>query len=212
MKPQDKVKVEWSPEFAYALGLIATDGCLSKDRRHFDFTSKDLELVLLFKRCLRLGNKIGKKARGGSKDKKYYRIQFGSVIFYKFLLSLGFSPAKSKTLNSIDIPDLYFSHFFRGCFDGDGNISIQKHPESQHPQLRVRIFSASPLFLEWLRERNARSLKLIGGYVDYFNYTRSAVLSYGKADSIKILNWIYGDAEDIFLSRKYQSAKPFLNV
>ena len=61
MVNQNKVKIEWNKKFAYAIGLIATDGSLSNDMRHIDFTSKDLELVDLFKRCLKLQNKIGRK-------------------------------------------------------------------------------------------------------------------------------------------------------
>jgi hypothetical protein len=39
MRPRCKVRIEWSPEFAYAIGLIATDGCLYNDGRHINFTS-----------------------------------------------------------------------------------------------------------------------------------------------------------------------------
>lgn len=44
--------IKWSPQIAYAIGLIVTDGNLSPDRRHFDFTSKDIELIEAFKKCL----------------------------------------------------------------------------------------------------------------------------------------------------------------
>jgi len=47
-----KVKIEWSPKFAYAIGLIATDGNLSQDGRSVNFTSKDEELAMAFKACL----------------------------------------------------------------------------------------------------------------------------------------------------------------
>lgn len=40
MKPQGK-PITWSPEIAYAVGLLTTDGSLSIDGRHIDFTSKD---------------------------------------------------------------------------------------------------------------------------------------------------------------------------
>ena len=52
-KPKGKVKIEWSPDFAYAIGLITTDGNLSPDGRHVNFTSKDLELIKNFHRGLR---------------------------------------------------------------------------------------------------------------------------------------------------------------
>ena len=54
MKPLNKTKIKWSPDFAYAVGLLTTDGSLSKDGRHISFTSKDLQLAKLFKKCLKL--------------------------------------------------------------------------------------------------------------------------------------------------------------
>ena len=41
-----------SPDLSYIIGLITTDGNLSKDGRHFDFTSKDIEQVKNFKKIL----------------------------------------------------------------------------------------------------------------------------------------------------------------
>ena len=71
-KRLSKVEIKWSPNFAYAIGLITTDGCLYNDGRHMNLTSKEIEVIMNFKRCLKLKNKIGRKARGGEKDKKYF--------------------------------------------------------------------------------------------------------------------------------------------
>src|SRR3989338_8611479 len=38
--------VKWSPRFAYAIGLLTTDGNLSSDQRHMSLISKDREQVL----------------------------------------------------------------------------------------------------------------------------------------------------------------------
>jgi hypothetical protein len=62
MKPLNKVKLKWSPNFAYVIGLLVTDGNLSSDGRHINFTSKDKKLVEIFKKCLKLNNKIGRKS------------------------------------------------------------------------------------------------------------------------------------------------------
>jgi len=43
MKPKEKVHRVWSSDLAYAIGLIATAGCLLNDGRHIDFTSKNIE-------------------------------------------------------------------------------------------------------------------------------------------------------------------------
>ena len=47
-KPKGKVKIAWSPQFAYAIGLLVSDGNLSPDGRHINFTTTDVELIELF--------------------------------------------------------------------------------------------------------------------------------------------------------------------
>ena len=86
MKPLHKIDIEWSPELAYTVGLIATDGCLYNDGRHLAFVSKDLQLIKVFKTCLGLTVKIAKKKSGFSKPSFAYWVQFGDVRFYQFLL------------------------------------------------------------------------------------------------------------------------------
>ena len=211
MKPLGKVKIGWSANFAYAIGLIATDGNLSSDGRHISFTSKDFDGVNLYKNCLGLKNVIGKKSRSSDSDKKYYVVQFGDVNFYRFLLSLGLTANKSKTIGKLKVPRKYFYHFLRGCFDGDGNINEFKHPESRHLQLRIRLFSASKKFVGWIRENTIKNG--IKGYYGSTGKKRSVfVLEFAKADSIKLLNLIYRGNNGIFLERKYLVAKKYLRV
>ena len=208
MKRLSKVKIEWSANFAYAIGLITTDGCLSKNGRSIDFTSKDKCLVELLKRCLKIDNKITKKARAREEVNKYYRVQIGDINFYEFLLSIGLMPAKSKKLRSVCIPGAYFADFLRGCMDGDGNINISRHPESSHPQLRLRLYSASPSFLLWLKKSIASCLDVDGGWIR--NGGRVFVLSYAKFDAEKLLQFIYYGENIFCLERKYVLARPFL--
>jgi len=207
MKRLGKVKIEWSSSFAYAIGLIASDGNLSSDGRHIILTSKDREMVDNFKMCLGLKNKIGCRARSGFSERKYFVVQFGDKNFYEFLLGVGLTPAKSKTISSLEIDDRYFADFLRGVLDGDGNINIFKHPESKHPQLRVRFFSASNDFLNWIQKKNKEFLN-IRGFQREMN--REIELAYAKADSVKLLNFLYHKECVYFLKRKHKKALPFL--
>lgn len=63
-KPKGKVNIKWSENFAYAIGLIATDGCVSRNGRHVDLTSKDIEQLKNFNHCLGITSKISKKKSG----------------------------------------------------------------------------------------------------------------------------------------------------
>src|SRR3989344_7733317 len=116
--PKRHVSQEWSANLAYAIGLLATDGCLSPPGHLIDLTSKDCEQLENFCRCVGVDFTITKKQAGNGKE--CLRVQFKSVLFYNFLLSIGLTPAKSKTLGPLAIPDKYFFHFLRGAFDGDG--------------------------------------------------------------------------------------------
>lgn len=116
MKPLNRIKTEWSNDLAYIVGLMTTDGNLSIDGRHISFTSKDIQLIKTFKKCLGIKNKIGLKTSGFS-EKKYPHIQFGDINFYKWLVGIGLTPHKSKTLGKLEIPDKYFFDFLRGHFD-----------------------------------------------------------------------------------------------
>ncbi|HEX7017458.1 MAG TPA: LAGLIDADG family homing endonuclease, partial [Patescibacteria group bacterium] len=105
---------------AYIVGLITADGCLSNDGRHIIFVSKDLEQVQNFSNILKLEGKIALKKGGYTGRKEYYFVQFSNVNLYRFLVSLGLHPNKSKSLGKLSIPDDYFADFLRGCLDGDG--------------------------------------------------------------------------------------------
>lgn len=206
-----KIKIKWNSKFAYAIGLIATDGCLSKDGRHVDFTSKDEELVSKFKDCLNIKNKIGIKYRG--KDKynrttKYFRIQLGDTNFYEFLISIGLSQRKSKIMGPLDIQTNFFRDFLRGCIDGDGSIGFFMHPESRLPQVRVSLVSASERFLKWIKSEIAHACAIKRGWI--YNSGDVHVLCYAKVDSIKLLRFLYKDKNCVCLSRKLDRAKSFM--
>ncbi len=119
-KPKEKVRIEWSPEFAYAIGLLTTDGNLSSDGRHITLVSKDREQLENFMRCLGIHNKIGLHQSGA--NTKAFRVQFGDVHFYGFLLGIGLMRNKTKVIHKVYIPHRYFFDFLRGHFDGDGSF------------------------------------------------------------------------------------------
>ena len=210
MKKQSKIKTEWSSDFAYSIGVIATDGNLSPNKRSINITSKDIEMIKNIKSCLKINNRIGVKNSGTVKDKIYHVIQFGDKNFYDFLNEIGITANKSKTIGSLNIPRKFFSDFLRGCFDGDGNFSVSIHPESKIPQLRIRLCSASLNFVNWIKTKIKGILKINNGWI-YTNKSSSMhILSYGKEDAGKILKFMYYNGVKHYLSRKYKIAKNFV--
>lgn len=143
---------EWSSEMAYVVGLIASDGSLSKDKRHIDFTSKDFDLVETYREILRPGATIGMKKSGASNIA--YRVQLGDVALYDFLLRVGLTPNKSLTLGALDFPDEYFRDFLRGVFDGDGSVyGVWDTRWRNSYMFYTTIASASRKFLEWIMKK-----------------------------------------------------------
>jgi len=76
MKPLRREKIKWTPDLAYVVGLITSDGCLYNDGRHLSITSKDRDLLNTVKKILGLKVKIGYKTSGFS-DKNIYTYSSG---------------------------------------------------------------------------------------------------------------------------------------
>lgn len=198
---EDMIDTTWSSNLAYAVGLITSDGCLSKDGRHIDFTSRDLEQIQNFKSILKIDNKIGLKYRGKDRNKYYPRIQFGDINFYKFLLSIGLTPRKSKTIEKVRIPRKYFADFLRGCLDGDGYTYSYWDKRWKASFVIYTGFTAGSLkFIKWLR-KNINKFYGIKGYIKHSGQSALALM-YAKKESLIILKKMYYNNEVTCLSRK----------
>lgn len=192
-KPHGKVNLKWTPDFAYAIGLITSDGNLSPDGRHINFTTKDLQLAKIFRRCLGINNVIGRKMGGypGSSEKKYCVVQFGDVLFYKFLLDIGLTPRKSKTILGLRIPSKYFFDFLRGHFDGDGCIYSYFDPRWKNSFMYYMTFtSASRPHVEWIQS----TLKQLIGVSGAIGSSGQVFqLRFAKQESLALIkNMYYG--------------------
>ncbi len=204
------ISIRWSAKLAYVVGLIASDGCLSNDRRHIDFTSKDLEQVQTFARLLKLNNKIGTKGISRKDGQLYYRIEFGNVNFYRFLLKIGLTPNKSKTIGILLIPDKYFIDFLRGSFDGDGHSYSYWDPRWKSSfQLYIGFSSASLKHIEWLQSK-IESLYNLRGNVKKGN--RSFQLEFAKYSSLLLIEKIYYKKGLPFLTRKHSKITAALSI
>lgn len=200
-KPQQKVKIKWSPEFAYAIGLLTTDGNLSTSGRHIVLVSNDREQIMNLKKCLGITNKISKHVSGTSGSDGFH-IQFGDVVFYKFLVGLGIHPNKSKTIQDIAIPKNYFFDFLRGHFDGDGSFYsyFDKRWRSSF-MFYLTFVSASKNHISWIQDEICNRLE-IRGHITKARSSSVYQLKYAKADSLKLLPKLYYDSHVVCLSRK----------
>jgi len=201
-KEVKKLSYTWNSELAYAVGLITTDGNLSSDGRHISFSSKDLELVKLFRRCLGLKNKIGQRVRGSDKKRFQYVVQFGSKDFYGFLLDIGLMQRKSERIYSIEVPDKYFFDFLRGHFDGDGSFYSYHDPRWPTSYCFFLNFaSRSEAHIYWLRGR-LNELIDVSGHVSVSKNSGVTKLRYGKKETILVARKMYDEPGVPALMRK----------
>lgn len=211
MKPLGKVKIKWSPNFAYAIGLLVTDGNLSSDGRHIIFVSKDKEQLHNLMKAFNISVAIG-STKSGATGELTTRIQFGDVLFYKFLLSIGLTPNKTKTIGVIQIPKEYFFDFLRGHFDGDGSFYSYWDPRWRSSFMFYTVFiSASKNHIQWLRESIYKFLKIKGHIAKNVNEP-VYYLRYAKAESLKLLSKLYYNPDVICLYRKRIKIEKALKV
>lgn len=201
--------MKWSADFTYAVGLITTDGSLSKDGRHLNLTSKDLDQIKTFAKILGLKNKIGLKNSTYNPEGVYYQIQFGNVELYRFLLLIGLTPNKTKTLGSLKIPDKYFADFLRGHLDGDGSTySYWDKRWKNSFMLYTEFISASEKHLVWIEGTIQRLYGVSGKITNRKIYH----LRYAKKSSLIVLKKMYYTKSVICLQRKYSKIKLALGI
>jgi hypothetical protein len=205
-KPKRR-EVVWSPELAYAIGLIATDGCLSGDGRHLIFVSKDIEQINNLKKCLGLKVKIGVHKSGRKNETRtYHRLQWGDVVLYDFLLTIGLTPKKSLTLGALSIPDEYFFDFLRGSCDGDGSFYSYYDPRWRSSYMFYLNFtSASAAHIKWLRDTLQRLIQVFGHIAKSKETAirrEISTLRYAKRETLLILREMYANQKEVHLFRK----------
>lgn len=213
-KPREEVARSWTSNLAYCVGLITTDGCLCNDGRHIDFTSADIELVSLFKKLMKLNNRICFKTSGSSGN-KCPRIQFGNVGFYQWLISIGLTPKKSLTLGPLKIPDKFFTDFTRGCFDGDGCIYSYMDPRWANSHMfYVSFASASKNFAEWFQKQFVNILGIHGhiSVSKHQNKNTLYQLRFAKSESIVLIKKMYYNKQVPCLKRKRQKILKILKT
>lgn len=214
---------EWTPQLAYIIGLLVTDGNLSNDGRHIIMRSSDIDLLETFRDCLSLENKISISKNNGFAKKPSLRIQFGDVQFYRWLLDIGLHPNKTHTIGEIKIPDEYFIDFLRGHLDGDGSIF---HYQDKYDSYRgrtytnqrvyIKFISVSQKHIEWLHKKIQDLVGVKGSLSFTIPTTHNRVpmwtIKFAKKESLKLIPLLYYKEDLPSLQRKAEIAKRILEI
>ena len=88
----------------------------------------------------------------------HHKVQWCDRGLYDWFLDVGLTPAKSRTIGPLAIPDGLFADFFRGCLDSDGSVLVYtdayhaaRRPQYFYERLYVSLVSASRRFLDWIK-------------------------------------------------------------
>ena len=207
------LKIVQPTDLWYTIGLIATDGNLSKDGRHISITSKDRDLLIAVRSALHLDSKLGMKGNGEDREKKYSLLQFSDVVFYRYLQSIGLHPRKSLTMESINVPRDYFKDFLRGVIDGDGSINMWIHKTNGRSQWCLRITSGALVFANWMHKEIQNHFSVVGKIYTYkFKGKKNPIhiIKFGKVATKIILKSTYYSG-CLSLKRKLLKAQECLN-
>lgn len=216
-KPK-KGKPLWTSELAYAVGLIATDGCLYNDGRHIALVSKDTQQLQNLKKCLGLRVKVGMHhGRKGISSDMNRRVQWGDITFYNFLQDIGVTPKKSLTLGKILVPDELFFDFLRGSFDGDGCFYSYFDPRWKSSFMFYLTFSsASRAHIAWLQKSLYR-LADVSGHISISRPRKKREagmqsLRYAKREALLVLRRMYHEHSSVCLTRKRLKIEKALRI
>lgn len=185
-----------SPEVAYWLGVMYSDGYISKNKYTnylgLSVAEKDLEWLISFKEFLGYNGTI-KHYRTGETGYKpgspFVRLQIGNNKIVSDLEHWGVVELKTKKI--ANIPNtLYKDDFIRGYIDGDGSL-LQKAPCFQ-------ISGNEEFLLDIAKYFN----------IPYHLYADKSIysLKYNRKESIYLEKRLYKNA-CYYLKRKYDIAQ-----
>ena len=197
----------------YFLGFFFADGNVEKDENTIRIKLQKQDRYILEKfnklfesnRPLYFGEYYNKSY---NKTQETYEMKLGSKHLKNRFGKLGIFP--NKTYN-IDFPKYalneYLSHFIRGYFDGDGNITVFGSNKKGESRANITI-TGNPVFIGKMKDIIEEKLNV---YINFYDKNTYANLKIERQKDVKkFLDWIYKDSK-IHLIRKYDEYIKFIN-
>jgi|SRR6478736_2333765 len=188
-----------TPEKAYFLGWMISDGCNKSKGIHINLQKKDEFILEIFKKIIEYeGPLYYQKGRCLNCD------DLVSLVIYSTKLSedlskLGIVPNKSHYTYFPDIPEELYPYFIRGVFEGDGTIS-----QIGNGVYRVGFSGTFKLMSDILQvlikkcDINSLKVSRVGKQT-----THTLIIS-GSYQALRVMNYLYKDRLDLVLKRKYE--------
>lgn len=189
-----------SSQKAYIFGLLMSDGWLSKEgSRTIGISLQDSDKSILEKINRELGSNRPLVFHDYKKVKESYHNQYSLSItndkMYHDLITNGMMPNKSLSLEYPNIENEFQNSFIRGYFDGDGYVA------KSLPKIKILC---TQMFAKTMQNIVGESLGINANiYKASSNDVTKSFEIYGYEKVKKFLDWIYADAGDLYIERKY---------
>ncbi|MEH7482381.1 LAGLIDADG family homing endonuclease, partial [Neobacillus drentensis] len=144
-----------TPDLAYILGLIATDGSVG-DNGEIALGLIDEDVINWVAKKIGYTRKIHRFHDGNKNHNTRYMIHFTNQDVADALRKYEIVPRKTNIIKFPSLPDNVIRDYIRGVFDGDGTINpcvkLRKKKEGVTCNPEVNIVSASLHFIEGIKK------------------------------------------------------------
>lgn len=183
---------------AYFLGLLYADGCNHGEGFRISLQEPDGYILSILKQKIDYNGPIKFCNKKKTAHQNQILLDIYSSKISADLSNLGCFNKKSLTLKfptNEQVPKYLLHHFIRGCFDGDGCLSIDRKRMGHN----MISFVSSKIFIPEF----SKLLLNLGIENMYYNMRNVQSLKIKSRGKIKFLDWIYKDAT-IYLFRKFE--------
>lgn len=186
-----------TPEKAYVLGYVTSDGHISKkDHIMFLIDKRDIDILHKVRSSMVSSHPIRYKTNSIG---EYAILNIGSSIMCNRLREMGLNNRKTygfdfERLISY-VPVQFERDMIRGMFDGDGSICIYKYNYFNKHSYHLGYTGIKPV-CDYIQERFGLNTKMINEGNNIYT-----VVSACRADIVRIGHYMYDDAT-IYMDRK----------
>ena len=205
---EDYFSIIDTPEKAYLLGIIQTDGSVRTSNRNATLTiTQHKDYAWYIKdMLLNLSDYVG-----DTKDRNCRQLQVGSKQIVNDLINIGIVPNKTYTQSDEDInnlwnsiPEEYKGDFIRGLIDGDGNVSFFTQEGGVNESCNIGFVSVKEHLIDILIDYIYRKFNYKCGKHKDGNVYKLSITDYNK--SLEIGNFLYTNFQYPFGHPKKASA------
>lgn len=185
-----------TPDKAYWLGWMITDGCISKGHTiSMSLQMRDRYILEQLEKDLGIHNKIKLF------NKEYYRFSFCCKKMTEDLFKYGIVRNKTFTVDIPYIDEKLLPHLLRGCFEGDGGISKSFRKKQNKYEYELSFYGnykCVSTFNNMISKITELKPKNIVKSNSIYRVRWSS-----HNEIIKILEILYKDSDEHRLNRKY---------